>query len=78
MLRGLEHFPGKKRLREFGLYSLGKRRNLINVDQYLEAGWQGVGTKLFSVMLSNRYKLEYKKFHLNMKKNFFNLRMFGS
>ena len=82
MTRDLEHLPYEERLRELGLFSLGKRRMMvgfINAYKYLKCRSQENGSRLFVVLPGDRkrdsgHKLKHRKFHTNMK-NFLTLRV---
>ena len=76
MMKGLEYNLYKKSLKELGLLNLEKRRlreYLINAYEYLKDGYQVDGVRLFPAVPSNRmrsngHKLEYRKFHMNLRK----------
>ncbi|KAJ7402755.1 hypothetical protein BTVI_83626 [Pitangus sulphuratus] len=83
MMRGLEHLSYEERLWEWALFSLEKRRlrgDIISSCKYLKRRYQEDADRLFLVVFSNKmrsngHKLEHEKFHLNMRKNLFILRV---
>ena len=84
VIKGPKHLPYEESLSNLGLFSLGRRRlrvDLINVYKYLKGdGRQMDEARLFSEVCSNRIrsnglKLEYRKFYINMLKNFFMVRV---
>jgi len=78
-----EHLSCEERLRELGFFSLEKRRlsgDLRNASKYLQGGGQEDGARLFLVVPSDRTrgngrKLKPGKFQLNIRKNFFPLKV---
>ena len=74
----------EERLRELGMFILTKRRlrgNMIGMFKYLKGCPVEEGTDLFSRApetrtRSNGFKLQEKRFHLNIRKNFLMVRAF--
>ena len=84
IIRALVYLLYEERLSNLGLFSLGKRwlrRDLINVYKYLKGGCRQMDeARLFSALYTNRarrngLKLEHRKFHTNIRKDFFTIRV---
>jgi len=82
MIRGLEHLSCEERLRELGPFSLEKRRrgDLIAAFQYLKGAYKKYGCRLLSRACCDRirgnyFKLKEGKFSLDIRKNFFTMRV---
>uniref|UniRef100_A0A670HQL2 Glycerophosphodiester phosphodiesterase domain containing 4 n=1 Tax=Podarcis muralis TaxID=64176 RepID=A0A670HQL2_PODMU len=82
MIKGLETMPYEERLRELGMFSLEKRRlrgDMIAMFKYIKGCHIEEGERLFSAApekrtRSNGSKLQERRFHLNIRKNFLTVR----
>lgn len=83
MIQGLEHLSYEDRLRELGLFILEERRlqgDLIVAFQYLKGAYKKDGDNLFSKACcdrtrSNAFKLKECRFRLDIRKQFFTMRV---
>lgn len=79
MIRGLEHLPYKDRLKELGLFSLGKRRlqgDLRTVFQYLKGAYRKAGEGLFIRAGSQRTReIVFNWKRLDTRKKLFTVRV---
>jgi len=83
MTKRLEHLSYEEALRELRLFGLEKRRlrrDLINGYKYLKGGCKEGRARLFLVVVNdrtgdNRHTLNQKRFHLNIRKRFFTVKV---
>ncbi|XP_062838789.1 uncharacterized protein LOC134299554 isoform X1 [Anolis carolinensis] len=82
MIKGLENKPYEERLKELGMFSLQKRRlrgDMIAIYKYVRRSHREEGASLFAAALETRtlnngFKLQERRFHLNIRKNFLTVR----
>jgi len=82
MMKGLEYLSCEERLRA-GTVQPGEEKdqgNLVNVHKYLKGGCKEDGARLFSVVprdttRGNGHKPKHKRFPLNIRKQFFTVRV---
>jgi len=83
MIQGLDHLCYEERLRELGLFSLEKRRlwrHLRAAFQCLKGAYKKAGEGLLTRAGSDRtrgdgFKLKERRFSLDIRKNFFPMRV---
>jgi len=83
IIRGMEHLCYEERLREWGLFSLEKRRlwgDLIAAFQYLKQAYRKDGESILSRACcdrtrSNGFKLREGRFRLDIRNTFFTTRV---
>ena len=83
MIQRLEHLSYEDRLKELGLFSLGKRRvwgGVIVAFQYLKGVYKHEGNQLFTRVDSDRtkgngFELKERRFRLDVRSKFFTERV---